>query len=109
MFSDGQDDRPRQSRPPRDIDGILPLFVDLNQLLAKNEIEFLTPNNTLAVAISRRVVRGLSKMTMSNGTKTLYERLGGYTAIAAVAYDLLPRLRADPQLGRFWAQSWKTG
>jgi hemoglobin len=40
---------------------------------------------------------------MSNGTKTLYERLGGYSAIAAVANDLLPRLRADPQLGRFWA------
>ena len=35
--------------------------------------------------------------------KTLYERLGGYDAIAAVANDLLPRLRSDPQLGRFWA------
>jgi hemoglobin len=27
---------------------------------------------------------------------------GGYDAIAAVANDLLPRLRNDPQLGRFW-------
>jgi len=35
-------------------------------------------------------------------TKTLYERLGGYDAIAAVTSDLLPRLRNDPQLGRFW-------
>jgi len=34
---------------------------------------------------------------------TLYARLGGYDAIAAVADDLLPRLMADPQLGRFWA------
>jgi len=34
--------------------------------------------------------------------KTLYERLGGYDAISAVANDLLPRLRNDPQLGRFW-------
>ena len=33
---------------------------------------------------------------------TLYERLGGYDAIAAVAADLLPRLAADPDLGRFW-------
>jgi hemoglobin len=33
---------------------------------------------------------------------TLYARLGGYDAIAAVADDLLPRLMADPQLGRFW-------
>src|SRR5882724_632035 len=35
-------------------------------------------------------------------TKTLYERLGGYDAIAAVASDLLQRLQADPQLARFW-------
>jgi len=33
---------------------------------------------------------------------TLYKRLGGYDAIAAVADNLLPRLIADPQLGRFW-------
>jgi hemoglobin len=36
-------------------------------------------------------------------TTTLYARLGGYDAIAAVADDLLPRLMSDPQLGRFWA------
>jgi truncated hemoglobin YjbI len=35
-------------------------------------------------------------------TTTLYERLGGYDAIAAVVDDLLPRLVSDPQLGRFW-------
>ena len=39
---------------------------------------------------------------MSQEQKTLYERLGGYDAIAAVANELLPRLRNDPQLGRFW-------
>jgi hemoglobin len=33
---------------------------------------------------------------------TLYARLGGYDAIAAVAGDLLPRLQADPLLARFW-------
>jgi hemoglobin len=33
---------------------------------------------------------------------SLYKRLGGYDAIAAVADNLLPRLVADPQLGRFW-------
>jgi hemoglobin len=33
---------------------------------------------------------------------TLYSRLGGYDAIAAVADDLLPRLMSDAQLGRFW-------
>jgi hemoglobin len=35
-------------------------------------------------------------------TKTLYERLGGYDAIAAVVGDLLPRLRGDPQLAHYW-------
>ncbi|MEX2188361.1 MAG: group 1 truncated hemoglobin [Pirellulales bacterium] len=35
-------------------------------------------------------------------SQTLYARLGGYDAIAAVVDDLLPRLTADVQLGRFW-------
>lgn len=34
--------------------------------------------------------------------KSLYERLGGYDAISAVANDLLPRLQADSALRRFW-------
>ena len=41
--------------------------------------------------------------------KTLYERLGGYDAIAAVANDLLPRLENDTQLGRFWANRGDDG
>ena len=48
------------------------------------------------------IMRGSGGLTMSEEQKTLYERLGGYDAIAAVANDLLPRLRNDPQLGRFW-------
>jgi len=46
---------------------------------------------------------------MSDKTKSLYDRLGGYDAIAAVANDLLPRLSADPQLGRFWAHRGADG
>ena len=34
--------------------------------------------------------------------RTLYARLGGYDAIAAVCNDLLPRLMGDARLGRFW-------
>ena len=34
--------------------------------------------------------------------KSLYERLGGYDGITAFANDLLLRLQADSQLGRFW-------
>ena len=40
---------------------------------------------------------------------SLYERLGGYDAIAATARNLLPRLQADAQLGRFWAHRGTDG
>ena len=41
--------------------------------------------------------------------KSLYARLGGYDAIAAVANDLLPRLQGDSDLGRFWAHRGDDG
>ena len=41
-------------------------------------------------------------------TKSLYERLGGYDAIAAVTDDLLARLLNDPQLGGFGKATAKT-
>lgn len=34
--------------------------------------------------------------------KSPYERLGGYGGITGFVNDLLPRLEADTQLGRFW-------
>jgi hemoglobin len=40
---------------------------------------------------------------------TLYERLGGYDAISAVANDLLPRLQADSLLARFWQNRSEDG
>jgi hemoglobin len=41
--------------------------------------------------------------------KTLYERLGGYEAISAVASDLLSRLQVDSRLGRFWEHRGEDG
>ena len=41
--------------------------------------------------------------------KSLYSRLGGYDAIAAVSENLVPRLVADPLLGRFWAHRGEDG
>jgi hemoglobin len=41
--------------------------------------------------------------------QTLYQRLGGYDAIAAVCDDLLARLQADAQLGRFWQNRGSDG
>jgi hemoglobin len=38
----------------------------------------------------------------SDSSPTLYKRLGGYDAIAAVVDDFAPRLIKDPQLGRFF-------
>ena len=37
-----------------------------------------------------------------SATGSLYTRLGGYDAIAAVVDDLLARLRSDALLGRYW-------
>ena len=40
---------------------------------------------------------------------TLFTRLGGYDAIAAVAGNLLPRLMNDDQLRRFWDHRGEDG
>jgi hemoglobin len=42
-------------------------------------------------------------------SETLYARLGGYDAIAAVAHDLVQRLRSDSELGRFWQHRGEDG
>ncbi len=41
--------------------------------------------------------------------KTLYERLGGYDGITAFVNDLMPRIRADSQLGRFYQYRGEDG
>lgn len=45
----------------------------------------------------------------SKSDASLYTRLGGYDAIVAVTSDLMPRLMADPVLGRFWAHRGADG
>lgn len=40
---------------------------------------------------------------------SLYTRLGGYDAIAAVVDDLVQHLAADSKLGRFWAHRGANG
>ena len=42
-------------------------------------------------------------------SKSLYTRLGGYDAIAAVSENLVGRLMADQRLGRFWAHRSEDG
>ena len=41
--------------------------------------------------------------------KSLYERLGGYDAISAVANALLPRLQGDDKLRRYWDHRGEDG
>ncbi len=41
--------------------------------------------------------------TTQAAQRTLYQRLGGFDAIAAVVDDFVPRLVGDPQLMRFFA------
>jgi len=41
--------------------------------------------------------------------KSLYERLGGYDGITGFVNNLLPRLKGDDQLGRFWANRGDDG
>ena len=40
-------------------------------------------------------------MATSSG-KSLYERLGGYDALAAATDELLRRLTSDPEIGIYW-------
>lgn len=42
------------------------------------------------------------QMSGKSGEKSLYQRIGGYDAIAAVTDDFIVRLATDPQLGRFF-------
>jgi hemoglobin len=41
-------------------------------------------------------------MVQDTANQTLYQRLGGYEAIAAATDELLARLQSDPQLGDYW-------
>ncbi len=45
----------------------------------------------------------------NNTQASLYDRLGGYNAIAAVVNDLFPRLAGDKKLGRFWRHRGSDG
>lgn len=40
---------------------------------------------------------------------SLYDRLGGYDGITGFVNNLLPRLKEDPQLGRFWQNRGNDG
>lgn len=41
--------------------------------------------------------------------KSLYERLGGYEGVVAIVSEFMPRIRNDPQLGRFYRHRGEDG
>jgi len=59
--------------------------------------------------MAQRRLGTLARARESNMPDTLYARLGGYDAIAAVSEDLVGRLQTDKQLGRFWANRGEDG
>jgi len=65
--------------------------------------------SVFALAVSLVILSGFSDPTRAQQSTsapkaqdTLYKRLGGYDALAAVTDDFLARLMADPQLKRFF-------
>jgi hemoglobin len=44
---------------------------------------------------------GLGPSTLTQEKQSLYQRLGGYDVIAAIAHDYFGRIRSDPQFSRF--------
>jgi len=55
----------------------------------------------IAVAVLLSIV-GPSTTAVAQGGKSLYKRLGGYDALAAVTDDFITRLATDKTLGRFF-------
>jgi hemoglobin len=61
--------------------------------------------HTLRLAAAFALATTLSAALAAQAPKkdTLYKRLGGYDAIAAVTDDFVPRLVTDPQLAKYFA------
>jgi hemoglobin len=68
--------------------------------MRRTALRTLTPALALAVVLAWA---GAPKAAAQGGQKSLYERLGGYNAIAAVVDDFVGRLIADKKFERFFA------
>jgi hemoglobin len=55
-----------------------------------------------SAVIAAVVALAVSAPVAAQSTASLYKRLGGYDALAAVTDDFLSRLASDPQFGRFF-------
>lgn len=64
----------------------------------KSKVVFAYLNGKLP----RSLIDGATRSPQRPAQKSLYERLGGYNAIAAVVDDALPRVVNDPKLARYF-------
>jgi hemoglobin len=86
-----------------------PLFVRWRVLKMKNREPLLALLGAIPMFLITLIVPALLGLTpvgnaAAEGTEpTLYKRLGGYDAIAAVVDDFIGRMVADPGLSRFFA------
>jgi hemoglobin len=58
--------------------------------------------SSTAVTWARRTAPAAAPQSQSSAQESLYKRLGGYDALAAVTDDFITRLATDPKLGRFF-------
>ena len=69
----------------------------------QNQRKALRPTIALiALALSLMVSTGTVALGQGKTGKTLYQRLGGYDAIAAVSDDFIARLAGDPRFEKFF-------
>ena len=68
--------------------------------LRRKALRTLLPSLALALSLATLLSASAQEGTMK---KSLYERLGGYNAVAAVVDDFVGRLVADKQFERFFA------
>ena len=68
--------------------------------LRRKALRTLLPSLALALSLATLLSASAQDGTMK---KSLYERLGGYNAVAAVVDDFVGRLVADKQFERFFA------
>lgn len=62
----------------------------------------LALNACLTLAVTEARAEAPAQAPAQTSTPSLYKRLGGYDAIAAVVDDFVPLLVTDPLLGRFF-------
>jgi hemoglobin len=71
--------------------------------LKKNTLAFCLIGALAGMAAGQSMNSSLASTSSSQEKKSLYERLGGYDAIAAVVDDFITRLATDPRFARFFS------